>query len=630
MAASFAVERAAGYRSDGATFAGGSDGISQKAVLIRNIVLGSEFMFSHIIHFYGLAALDYVMGPPMSPWIPYFGDPTPAVSAALATSGWDAAINIIDYPSGYQNGFGYYHTYLKPGAIGAFDPFNLNAAAASTTGVLQELDEQKTIWSKVIADYVLGLHMQRKILSVGAQFAGGLPTFRSLVMGGVAVDATSATIQNWITNYKNVLYGADRGGTTASPASATVLHFIKNNYLPLVNIVAALYPQYDNPQNGGSGWGAGYGNFLGYGVFNSHLTGAYSLTSEGSMVTVGGSAPYNPFTDFTVNVNSSTARRFHNRGYVYGATSASSGTLYSPTGLTENTPSATSIPDFHKRIVEVVDYSWYNYYDSSGNAVASAYKHPWDGYTDPVPNSAYSKIGVGSAAYTWAKGPRVWNNYPNSASPDLKPMQVGPLARMWVTGLYRQGMTFDNTLTHGRLGFSAATVKNLLGASPSAFYYAGNSVMDRHRARALECYLIAIAVAGWLEALNDSTILNQNSYTAKSLPANASGFGLHEAPRGALGHWLIADASKRIQNWQSVVPSTWFDSPKDVWGNHGPLEQSILNPTITASSEMSVDWKGNRTRLPLEVPRVIHSYDPCLACTVHVVERNGDKKEVRK
>lgn len=629
MAASFAVENAAGYRSDGATFAGGSNGITQKAVLIRNIVLASEYLMSHITHFYALAALDYVMGPPMSPWIPYFGSGAATTAISASPSGWDAAVSLIQYPSGYQDSFDYYNDYLKPGCIGGYDTLGLNGEASAvsgvyiTSGVLEELNDQKTVWAKVIADYVVSLHIRRRALEVGGLFAGGLPMFRSLVMGGVAVDATSAVLQNWITKFKQVLYaGSDNSGTTASPASATVLDFIKHNYVPLVNIVSYLYPAYDNTNNtgiggaAGQGIGSGYGNFLGYGVFNSHLTGAYSLTSESSMVTVGA----NPATiaDFTVDVNSSTAKRFHNRGYVYGASDASSGTLFSPSGLTTGTPSATSIPDFHKRVVEVADYSWYYYYDASGNATTSAFKHPWDGYTDPTPNSAAKGLGE----YSWAKGPRIWHNYPNSASPDLKPMQVGPLARMWVTGLYKTGIAVSLPLDHATLSANLS----LIGLTGNRTVSAGVSTMDRHRARALECYLLAIAAAQWLEALNNSTTLNEDSYTVRDLPSNASGFGIHEAPRGALGHWIIADAQKRVQNHQAVVPSTWFDSPKDYMGQEGPLEKSILSmPTGTLTGENSLDFKKASAYVPVEVVRIIHSYDPCLACTVHVVEKDGEK-----
>jgi Ni,Fe-hydrogenase I large subunit len=621
MAASFAVEKAAGYRSDGATFAGGSNGITQKAVLIRNLVLASEYLMSHITHFYALAALDYVMGPPMSPWVPYFGSGAGA-SAAGITSGWDKAALAINYPSGYQESFGYYHAYLKPGAIGGYDTLSAHGAAnsagyiAAATGVsnlsavLYELNDQKTIWSKVIADYVVSLHMRRRILEVGAQFAGGLPMFRTLVMGGVAVDATSATIQNWITEYRKVLYSGPSDDTatysTASPASGTVLHFIKNSYVPLVNIVAALYPKWDNTNNGGSGWGAGWGNFLGYGVFNSHNTNAYGLSGEKSMVSAATTGVLNPFLHYNVDVTKSDAKRFHNRGYVTGASDANAGALYSPT--------SGDIADFHKRIVEVADYSWYYYWTSTGSIDASASRHPWDGETDPTPSA-------GTTKYSWAKGPRIWHNYPNTpaSSNDLLPMQVGPLARMWVTGLYRTGMTFDNSLTHWRLGVSAKD----LGAP--ATIQAGISTMDRHRARALECYLIGIAAAQWLEALNNASVLNQDSYTARTLPSNASGFGLHEAPRGALGHWVLVDSSKRIQNWQAVVPSTWIDSPKDYFGSEGPLEKSIVSPTVTVTGEESIDFRGNSSYVPVEVIRIIHSYDPCLACTVHVVEKDGEK-----
>ena len=113
---------------------------------------------------------------------------------------------------------------------------------------------------------------------------------------------------------------------------------------------------------------------------------------------------------------------------------------------------------------------------------------------------------------------------------------------------------------------------------------------------------------GWLTALNPSG----DSLLTVTIPASGSGVGLNEAPRGALGHWINIQNSK-IGNYQMVVPSTWNLGPRDTANTPGPVEQALVGIPVADTAR------------PVEVLRVVHSFDPCLACAVHVIDPKRDK-----
>ncbi len=201
-------------------------------------------------------------------------------------------------------------------------------------------------------------------------------------------------------------------------------------------------------------------------------------------------------------------------------------------------------------IREQVTHSWYQ---NGTNDL-----HPSAGETE----AQFPKLG----AYSWLKAPR----YSGAA------YEAGPLARMWVNGDYREGI----------------------------------SVLDRHRARAFEALKVAQAMQGWLGELQvGGQVFQQNS-----APSSGTSFGLTEAPRGALGHWLEISSGK-ISNYQVVTPTCWNASPRDTAGTRGPIEEALIGTPVSDMAQ------------PVEVLRVIHSFDPCLACAVHVM-RADDETEV--
>jgi hydrogenase large subunit len=240
-------------------------------------------------------------------------------------------------------------------------------------------------------------------------------------------------------------------------------------------------------------------------------------------------------------------------------------------------------------VTEYVTHSWYEY--SGGDQVA---KHPYNGETNPKysgPKPPYEFLEV-NEKYSWLKAPRYQDQV----------MEVGPLARMLIA--YASGQPDVKALV-------AATLAKLK-ASPSALF----STLGRVAARALETQLLASRLVGWIEQLGDNLasgkvrIHNGEKWDPNSWPKTAQGFGFFEAPRGSLGHWVKIE-DQAIKNYQAVVPSTWNAGPRDARGQRGPYESALLK-TPVADPER-----------PLELLRTIHSFDPCLACAVHVVDARG-------
>jgi Ni,Fe-hydrogenase I large subunit len=237
-------------------------------------------------------------------------------------------------------------------------------------------------------------------------------------------------------------------------------------------------------------------------------------------------------------------------------------------------------------VAETVTSSYYTYDD--GDATA---KHPWDGQTNPKyagPTPPYTSL-EGFDKYSWLKAPRYKD----------EPMEVGPLARMLVA--YASGHPDVTAAVDGLLGS--------LGVGPEALF----STLGRVAARALETKLLVGKLAGWQAELEenldtgDLAIADVSGWDPASWPAEAQGWGLEEAPRGALGHWVVIKDQK-IANYQLVVPSTWNGSPRDPKGRRGAWEEALVGSPV------------NDPNQPVEILRTIHSFDPCLACAVHVYD----------
>ena len=194
---------------------------------------------------------------------------------------------------------------------------------------------------------------------------------------------------------------------------------------------------------------------------------------------------------------------------------------------------------------------------------------PFDGETVAAPDK--------SGAYSWLKAPRYQG----------EPMEVGPLAR--VLAAYQDGRNTElKSAVDGLLKAIGRPATDL------------PSVMGRHAARALECKILADHCAQWLDQLKPDA----PAFKDFSIPDTGRGYGLTEAARGALGHWLVLK-DKKISNYQCVVPTTWNCSPRDDRGVPGPVEQALVGTPIADADN------------PVEAARVVRCFDPCLACAVH-------------
>jgi hydrogenase large subunit len=245
--------------------------------------------------------------------------------------------------------------------------------------------------------------------------------------------------------------------------------------------------------------------------------------------------------------------------------------------------------DDPEQVREYVSHSWYKYAGGDEQSL-----HPWEGETElnyTGPDPPYDHLNV-DGKYSWLKTPR-WKN---------RPMEVGPLARM-VVGYASGRDDFKDVITETLERFDAP---------PSVLF----STLGRTAARGLETRL----VAHWMQEFYDdllTNIRNGDARTAdsakrnpKTWPAEAQGVGLTEAPRGALAHWVVIK-DRKIDNYQLVVPTTWNGSPRDAMGQKSSYEAALMG-TPMANAEQ-----------PLEILRTLHSFDPCVACAVHLYDPEG-------
>jgi len=247
-----------------------------------------------------------------------------------------------------------------------------------------------------------------------------------------------------------------------------------------------------------------------------------------------------------------------------------------------------------EQIQESVDHSWYTYPEGKKTL------HPFDGVTSPHfelgAKTKGTKTNVEAfdetAKYSWVKAPR-WRGHA---------MEVGPLARYLIG--YAQG--------NPEFKEPVEKVLKTLGVPVTALF----STLGRTAARGLECSWTAHKLKYFQDKLiasikaGDTATANTSKWEPSTWPKEAKGAGFAEAPRGALGHWIVIKDGK-IDNYQAIVPTTWNGSPRDSGGQIGAFEAALLNTPLAKADQ------------PLEILRTLHSFDPCLACATHVMSPDG-------
>jgi hydrogenase large subunit len=245
-------------------------------------------------------------------------------------------------------------------------------------------------------------------------------------------------------------------------------------------------------------------------------------------------------------------------------------------------------------VQEYISHSWYEY--AGGDDVGL---HPWKGetklnYTGPKPPFEHLNV---DEKYSFLKTPR-WKGHA---------MEVGPLARVLVG--YASGREDFKEVVNSALA--------ALGVPATALF----STLGRTAARGLESKLVAQWGLEFYDQLlnniknGDSRMANMEKFKPEMWPVKAMGVGHTEAPRGALAHWIVIEDQK-IANYQLVVPSTWNASPRDKDGNPSAYEAALRDTPVADINQ------------PVEILRTIHSFDPCLACAVHLYDEEG--KQVSK
>jgi hydrogenase large subunit len=243
------------------------------------------------------------------------------------------------------------------------------------------------------------------------------------------------------------------------------------------------------------------------------------------------------------------------------------------------------------QIQEYISHSWYQYQGGKASGL-----HPYDGetelnYTGPQP--PFEHLDVDND-YSWLKSPR-WKG---------RAMEVGPLARVLM--LYARGHAQTKELVDMTLAHLQVPVRALF------------STLGRTAARTLETKVIGDAMQTWYDNLvmnikaGDARTFNAALWDPSTWPSEARGVGYMEAPRGALAHWIVIKNGK-IDNYQAVVPSTWNAGPRDDKGQPGPYEAALAGHRL------------HDPKQPIEILRTIHSFDPCIACAVHVTDPDGEE-----
>jgi len=241
---------------------------------------------------------------------------------------------------------------------------------------------------------------------------------------------------------------------------------------------------------------------------------------------------------------------------------------------------------FRDGVAESSKHAWYEGSDTL---------HPYDGTTEPQ----YTDF-EDEGKYSWIKAPTFYG----------KRAEVGPLANVMV------GVATGDKRYTQYLNDSIGVIKAVSKQSDIPLS-ALHSTIGRHAARAIRCgVMIDTLKDQWQKLVDNVATGDLDTFNSPVFPkGEVRGFGFHEAPRGALSHWVVIE-DKKIKNYQAVVPSTWNAGPRDENGEIGPYESSLMGNPVADPEK------------PLEVLRTVHSFDPCIACAIHMVDT--EQKEIIK
>ncbi|MDH3253701.1 MAG: nickel-dependent hydrogenase large subunit [Acidobacteriota bacterium] len=473
------------------------------ARLLRNLIMASQMVQDHVVHFYHLHALDWVD-------IVSALSADPAATSQLAQSISDWPLSSTTYFAGVKDRL---QRFVEQGQLGPFGNAYWGHSAYRLPAEANLL---------AVAHYLEALDWQREFIKIHAVLGGKNPHLQSFLVGGMAtpVDPDQQASIN-ITSL-----------ATMRKLIREAKAFVEKVYIPDLLAVASFYKDW-------AAYGAGVGNYLVYGEYPD---------------ADGHNAP-----------------------------------LYLPSGVIRDRDLSTVEALDEAKITEYVTHSWFEYDAGDGQGLHPSLGETNPNYTGPQP--PYERLNT-DGKYSWLKSPRY----------DGLPMEVGPLSRMLVA--YASG--------HQRVQELVGYALGKLEVGPEVLF----STLGRVAARGIETLVLAEKLEGWLDELADNMgrgelrIHDNSKWDPKTWPKDCTGAGFHEAPRGALGHWVHI-VNGEIANYQCVVPSTWNAGPRDAMGQPGPYEQALVGNPVADPEQ------------PLEILRTIHSFDPCMACGVHVLDPTG-------
>jgi hydrogenase large subunit len=489
--------------------------IPANAQLIRNLMIGAQYVHDHVMHFYHLHALD---------WVDVVSalKADPKATSTLAQSISPYARSSPGYFADVQKKV---KDFVESGQLGIF-------SGGFWGHPEYKLPPEANLLA--VAHYLDALVWQRDVVKIHAIFGGKNP-HPNFVVGGapapISTDPATATGGSATTAVS--LLGLDTVRATIGKMRA----FVDEVYVPDTLAIAGFYKDWFKR-------GEGVGNFLTCG-------------------------------DFPADGKANSSNWLIPSGAILGR------------DLSKIHPVDFNDP---AQVQEFVSHSWYDY--SGGKNVGL---HPYDGETSfnfTGPKPPYEQLDV-DKSYSWLKSPRWRGNV----------MEVGPLARVLM--LYAKG--------HQQTKELAGMALKKLDLPIEAMF----STLGRTAARTLETKIIVDQMQGWLDQLmanikaGDVAVHSTAKWDPATWPSEAKGVGFMEAPRGALSHYIVIKDGK-IANYQAVVPSTWNAGPRDGKGLPGPYEAALQDRHTLHDAKQ-----------PLEIQRTIHSFDPCIACAVHVTDPDG-------
>ncbi len=496
--------------------------VPANANLIRNLMIGAQYVHDHVMHFYHLHALDWVdVVSSLS------ADPKATSELAQSISSWSKSSP--GYFSDVQKRI---KTFVESGQLGIF-------ANGYWGHPAYKLPPEANLMA--VAHYLEALGWQREAAKLHAIFGGKNP-HPNFVVGGVGcpIDLNSDSAIN------------SKKLAQVQTLISTMVQFVDQVYVPDTLAIASFYKDWGSR-------GEGLGNFLCYG----------DLPATGQP--------------------GDTANLLFPRGAILGR---DLGTIHE-VDLHDDT-----------QIKEFISHSWYDYAGGKEQGLhpyAGETSFDYDGRGGVKP--PYTQLDVNDG-YSWLKSPR-WKGHS---------MEVGPLARVLL--LYAD----TGAAAHAQTKELVDMTLSKLDIPVEALF----STLGRTAARTLETKIVVDAMQVWYNNLianikaGDTTTFNEALWDPATWPKHAQGAGFMEAPRGALGHWIVINDGK-IENYQAVVPSTWNAGPRDPDGVPGAYEAALQDNHQLAVADQ-----------PLEILRTIHSFDPCIACAVHLTDpESGEQIQVK-